>query len=160
MRLRTTTALGLTAAVLTLPGCSNSPSSSSGQTTSSPAAAAQQKKETGTKLTKPLSSATLGMRLLDETDLGEGYSRKADRTSDHDDMMVISCPALQNLGGGAAADGSLKFPNKAMASFTYASSSLRGGRVAVQRRRGPAGVRQQEDLRGDGRMADVPGGGR
>jgi hypothetical protein len=62
-------------------------------------------------------------RLLDESDLGEGYARKPEEPSRHDDVTVIGCPALEKLGSEAAVGGSLDFPRKAKASFTYAGGS-------------------------------------
>ncbi|MCC3775862.1 hypothetical protein [Streptomyces sp. UNOB3_S3] len=125
MRLRTTAAvLGLTAlTVLTLPGCSSS-HRSPGHAAAS-LSSAERKNGTDTKPTAavPLASGALSERLLDETDLGPGYSRKPESTSDRDDVTVTGCPALEKLGGDAAAGGSLDFPNKAKASFTYTGSS-------------------------------------
>lgn len=69
---------------------------------------------------KPLTSAELGPRLLDLIDLGSDYRVKPETTSKHDDMAVVGCPALEQLGSGSA-DGSLDFPNQAKVSFTYAS---------------------------------------
>lgn len=118
MRVRVaTTALGITAALLAVPACSTgtkpdaTPSASAGK----PADAAQK--------TVTLSSAALASRLLDESDLGGGYLRKPERPARHDDVTVIGCPALSELGGDAATGGSLTFPRKAKAAFTYASSS-------------------------------------
>ncbi len=70
-----------------------------------------------------LSSAALSKRLLDESDLGEGYARKPEEPSRHDDVTVIGCPALEKLGSEAAVGGSLDFSRKAKASFTYAGGS-------------------------------------
>jgi hypothetical protein len=67
----------------------------------------------------PLSSGQLKERLLDTADLGEGYTPKPERPAGHDDMTVVGCPALQKLGGDAAAGGTLDFPHRAKASFTY-----------------------------------------
>ncbi|WP_405735019.1 hypothetical protein OG607_41720 [Streptomyces sp. NBC_01537] len=123
MRLRSTTVLGLTAlTVLTLPGCSHSPTTSTG-TNSSQEAAQPTQGTGGTKPTTPLSSATLRERLLETTDLGTGYTRTPEHASGHDDVTVIDCPALAKLGGDAATGGSLDFPRRAKASFTYAGGS-------------------------------------
>ncbi|MEV7889456.1 hypothetical protein ACWD3I_45810 [Streptomyces sp. NPDC002817] len=70
-----------------------------------------------------MSSAALAKRLLDEGDLGEGYARKAEQPGRHDDVTVTGCPALDDLGGDAAAGGSLGFPRRAKVSFTYASGT-------------------------------------
>jgi hypothetical protein len=70
-----------------------------------------------------LSSAALETRLLDENDLGSGYLRKPERPTQHDDVTVVGCPALSELGGDAATGGMLTFPRKAKSTFTYAGSS-------------------------------------
>ncbi|WP_405889789.1 hypothetical protein OG427_06985 [Streptomyces sp. NBC_00133] len=123
MRLRTTTtALGLTAlTLLALPGCSNNSPAATGS--SSPAAAQPKTDEGDPKPSAPLSSAALRERLLNESDLGEGYTLQPARASGHDDVTVIGCPALDKLGGEAAAGGSLDFLNKAKVSFTSAGGS-------------------------------------
>lgn len=118
MRVRVaTTALGITAALLAVPACSTGtkPDTTPSAHTEKPADAAQR--------TVTLSSAALASRLLDESDLGNGYLRKPERPARHDDVTVIGCPALSELGGDAAAGGSLTFPRKAKAAFTYAGSS-------------------------------------
>lgn len=117
MRVRVaTTILGLTAVtVFALPACSthsNEPRSVSSADAGIPANNGQQ--------TTPLSSAELKLLLLDENDLGAGYTRKPEGTTQHDDVTVLGCPALHQLGGDAATAGSLDFPRKAKASFTYA----------------------------------------
>ncbi|MFI1358156.1 hypothetical protein OG250_43525 [Streptomyces sp. NBC_00487] len=122
MRLPTTTVLSLSAlAALVLTGCST------GSTTSaepaSPTTAAPRKVGSNTAASAPLSSAALSKRLLDESDLGEGYSRKPQRPATHDDVTVIGCPALAKLGSSAATGTGLSFPRKAKASFTYAGGS-------------------------------------
>ncbi|MFI5751134.1 hypothetical protein ACIBBE_35690 [Streptomyces sp. NPDC051644] len=121
MRVRVaTTILGTTAALLAVPACSTDtagtrPNTAPSARTGKPADAAQQ--------AAPLSSATLETRLLDESDLGGGYLRKPERPSQHDDVTVIGCPALSELGGDAATGGALSFPHKAKADFTYGGSS-------------------------------------
>ncbi|MEU3616903.1 hypothetical protein ABZ725_32060 [Streptomyces sp. NPDC006872] len=122
MRLPTTTVLSLSAlAALVLTGCST------GSTTSAEPAsattAAPRKVGSNTAASAPLSSAALSKRLLDESDLGEGYSRKPQRPATHDDVTVIGCPALAKLGSSAATGTGLSFPRKAKASFTYAGAS-------------------------------------
>ncbi|QYX76489.1 hypothetical protein [Streptomyces akebiae] len=122
MRLPTTTILSLSAlAALVLTGCST------GSTTSaepaSPTTAAPRKVGSNTAASAPLSSAALSKRLLDESDLGEGYSRKPQRPATHDDVTVIGCPALAKLGSSAATGTGPSFPRKAKASFTYAGGS-------------------------------------
>jgi|UPI00040827C8 hypothetical protein len=128
MRVRLTlTALGLTAAALTLPACSADTSQAKSTSPSSAPAGhpATTKQTTITKQSDaPLSSAALQPRLLDESDLGPDYNRKPEDTSSHDDVTVTGCPALEKLGGDAAAGGSLGFPNKAKVSFTYTGGSV------------------------------------
>ncbi|MEH0658413.1 hypothetical protein QA860_11855 [Streptomyces stelliscabiei] len=116
MRLPTTTVLSLSAlAVLTVASCSTSPAHSA----HSPAG------QDGTSVSAPapLSSAALDKRLLDESDLGEDYTRVPQRPAAHDDVTVIGCPALEKLGGDTATGTSLAFPRKAKASFTYAGAT-------------------------------------
>lgn len=122
MRLPTTTAFALgTLAVLSLAGCSNGTAASTDPTSSTPASARLEGRDAEAPI--PLSSAALAKRLLDERDLGEGYTRKPERPERHDDVTVIGCPSLEELGGDAATGGSLDFPRKAMASFAYADGS-------------------------------------
>ncbi|MGW3660890.1 hypothetical protein ACWD6R_36910 [Streptomyces sp. NPDC005151] len=71
-----------------------------------------------------MSSAALAKRLLDEHDLGEGYSRKPESTKRHDDVTVIGRPALAELGEAAAGAARHRHP-------------LRPGRL----RNGEAGLR-------------------
>ncbi|MFJ9216565.1 hypothetical protein ACIRJL_10565 [Streptomyces sp. NPDC102383] len=121
MRVRVaTTALGITAALLAVPACSTDTAGNKPDTTSSahpgkPADAAQ--------TAAPLTSAALETHLLAPSDLGSGYLRKQERPTQHDDVTVIGCPALSKLGGDAATGGTLTFPHKAKAAFTYGSSS-------------------------------------
>ena len=70
-----------------------------------------------------LSSAELNKRLLNESDLGEGYTREPEPALRHDDVMVIGCPALEKLGSDAATGSGLEFPRKAEASFAYADNN-------------------------------------
>ncbi|MDO0936508.1 hypothetical protein QQY66_34175 [Streptomyces sp. DG2A-72] len=119
MRLHTTTVLSL-GLVLALAGCSNNTSGPSNPTSSTAAAHAE---DHNTPAATPLSSAALAKRLLNETDLGEGYTRKPDTVQQHDDVTVIGCPALAELGGQAATGGSLNFPHSAKVTFTYAASN-------------------------------------
>uniref|UniRef100_UPI003C7A5356 hypothetical protein n=1 Tax=unclassified Streptomyces TaxID=2593676 RepID=UPI003C7A5356 len=114
MRVRvTTTILGITAALLAVPACS---------TDTAPPARTEKPADAG-RQAAPLSSATLETRLLDESDLGEGYLRKSERPAQHNDVTVIGCPSLSELGGDAATGGTLSFPRKAKADFTYGGSS-------------------------------------
>ncbi|WP_030861935.1 hypothetical protein, partial [Streptomyces sp. NRRL S-37] len=119
MRVRVTTALGITAALLAVPACSTDTTGTEHRTTSSrtgkPTEAAQEP--------VALSSAALESRLLDPRDLGSGYLPKPERPAKHDDVTVIGCPALSELGGDAATGGTLAFPHKAEADFTYGGSS-------------------------------------
>ncbi|WP_435285444.1 hypothetical protein [Streptomyces bacillaris] len=119
MRVRVaTTILGITAALLAVPACSTD--SVGTEPTATPSARAGKP----TSGTTALSSAALETRLLDENDLGSGYLRKPERPAQHDDVTVIGCPALNELGGDAATGGSLTFPRKAKASFTYNGSAV------------------------------------
>ncbi|MFI6808221.1 hypothetical protein ACIBO6_24940 [Streptomyces luteogriseus] len=120
MRLPTTTVLSLGLAILALAGCSNNTSASPSPT---PSTAAARTEDHNAPADKPLSSAALANRLLGESDLGEGYTRKPKTTAGHDDVTVIGCPALAELGGQAAPGSSLDFPRSAKVSFIYAGSS-------------------------------------
>ncbi|MZE68708.1 hypothetical protein [Streptomyces sp. SID5789] len=120
MRVRVaTTALGITAALLAVPACSTDTTGPTHQTSPSgtgrPTEAAQEP--------VVLSSAVLESRLLDPRDLGSGYLPKPERPAQHDDVTVLGCPALSELGGDAATGGTLAFPHKAQADFTYGYSS-------------------------------------
>jgi len=118
MRVRTaTTALGITAALLTVPACT---------TTSTPGTAPSSHAEepSGDRLKAALlSSAALETRLLDVGDLGSGYLREQKRPVPADDVTVIGCPALSKLGGDTATGGTLAFPRKAKVAFAYGNSS-------------------------------------
>ncbi|MFJ6752213.1 hypothetical protein ACIQNI_29125 [Streptomyces sp. NPDC091266] len=121
MRFRVATALGLTAvALLALPGCSAKNTETKSASTPS---THNGKPTTAGQNHAPLSSAALKERLLDVSDLGSGYARKPEGTAQHDDVTVLGCPALNDLGGDAAMGGSLDFPRKAKATFTYTGSS-------------------------------------
>ncbi|MFD4829211.1 hypothetical protein ACFWPV_05040 [Streptomyces uncialis] len=124
MRRRSTTAvLALTAlTLLTLPGCS---SDSPSPATPTPTGTAAEPKAAvdDARPAKVLTPTQLRERLLNEADLGQGYTRKPERDVSRDDVTVIGCPALEKLGGDAAADGSLNFPNRAKAAFTYTGSA-------------------------------------
>ncbi|WP_215449495.1 hypothetical protein [Streptomyces sp. ATCC 21386] len=122
MRLPPTTVLSLSAlAALTLTGCSTGSTTSAEP--SSPRIAAPHVVGSIAPASAPLSSAALSKRLLDESDLGEGYRRKPQRPATHDDVTVIGCPALAKLGGSATTGTGLSFPRQAKTSFTYASDS-------------------------------------
>ncbi|WP_086800761.1 hypothetical protein [Streptomyces caniscabiei] len=122
MRFPTTTALCLgTLSVLVLAACSNGSTRATDPTSSASASGRQEGRNA--PAAGPLSSAALSKRLLDESDLGEGYARKPEQPSRHDDVTVTGCPALGELGGDAAAGGSLDFPRRAKVSFTYASGT-------------------------------------
>ncbi|WP_433453752.1 hypothetical protein ACQPXS_36435 [Streptomyces sp. CA-142005] len=121
MRVRVaTTALGITAALLALPACSTDTTGAKHQT---PASAQTGKPADAVHKSAALSSAALESRLLDRSDLGNGYLPKPDRPTRHDDVTVIGCPALSELGGDAATGGTLTFLHKAKATFTYGDSS-------------------------------------
>jgi hypothetical protein len=121
VRVRVATALGLTAVtVLALPACSTDageakPATSSAVRAGTPA--------NGERQAASLSSAALEPLLLDESDLGSSYTRTPERPAQHDDVTVLGCPALDKLGGDAVTGGSLDFPRKAKASFTYSGGS-------------------------------------
>ncbi|MFJ8676274.1 hypothetical protein [Streptomyces sp. NPDC093589] len=120
LRHRTTAVLSLaTLSLALLPGCS---------TSSSPASAKASSAQHGSGKPTPQPSRTMSAtalhgRLLSASDLGEGYSLKPETSSGHDDVTVTGCPALEKLGGDAAAGGSLTFPNKAKVSYSYAGST-------------------------------------
>ncbi|MDX2826745.1 hypothetical protein PV416_38180 [Streptomyces ipomoeae] len=118
MRVRvTTTVLGLTAVtVLALPACSTHSIESKPATSSATPV-------NGERQAAPLSSAALERLLLDESDLGSGYTRTPERPAQHDDVTVLGCAALDKLGSDAATGGSLNFPRTAKASFTYTGDS-------------------------------------
>ncbi|MCZ4101324.1 hypothetical protein G3I60_40125 [Streptomyces sp. SID13666] len=111
-------AVGLTAVtLLTVPACTTDNT----QAKAGPASSARTEKPGSAAPTAaPLSSASLESRLLDASDLGSGYLRKPDQPARHDDVAVVGCPALSKVGGDAATGGSLDFPRKAEATFTYA----------------------------------------
>ncbi|MGW7095906.1 hypothetical protein [Streptomyces sp. NPDC054874] len=121
MRRSTTTVLALSAlTVLTLTGCSRSTEPAD---TSAASSAPAHRGGNNASTSAPLSSAKLNKRLLNESDLGEGYARKPQATDRHDDVTVIGCPALEKLGSDAATGANLDFTRKAKASFTYAGST-------------------------------------
>ncbi|NNN37893.1 hypothetical protein HLK59_47785 [Streptomyces sp. S3(2020)] len=118
MRRSTTTAFGLSAVctVLALTGCAgyaesagaSSPTHGGGSTPTAPV---------------PLSSTQLNQRLLNGSDLGEGYTRRPEAARRNDDVTVIGCSAPEKLGGDTATGSGLDFARKAKVSFTYSSSS-------------------------------------
>ncbi|MFF4763399.1 hypothetical protein [Streptomyces sp. NPDC001292] len=120
MRVRVaTTVLGLTAVtVFALPACSTHSSKTRSVSSAGVGIPANSGQET-----TPLSSAALEPLLLDESDLGAGYTRKPEGTTQHDDVTVLGCPALNQLGGDAATAGSLGFRRQAKASFTYTAGT-------------------------------------
>ncbi|WP_406436021.1 hypothetical protein OHB00_18590 [Streptomyces sp. NBC_00631] len=120
MRVRvSTTVLGITAALLAVSACSTDTTGAQHAT----AASARTGSPADTTQAAPLTSAALETRLLDQRDLGSGYLRKPERPSQHDDVTVIGCPALSELGGDAATGATLTFPRKAKTAFTYGGSS-------------------------------------
>ncbi|MEU9371675.1 hypothetical protein AB0D71_45070 [Streptomyces avermitilis] len=122
MRRSTTTALGLGAVftVLALTGCSSSTEPADASAASS---APAHRGGSIPSAPAPLSSAQLNQRLLNESDLGEGYTRKPGTVRRNDDVTVIGCPALERLGSDAATGSGLDFTRKAKASFIYTGSS-------------------------------------
>ncbi|RYJ30553.1 putative secreted protein [Streptomyces sp. L-9-10] len=148
MRFPITTALCLgTATVLVLTACSNGSARATDPTSFGSASGRQEGRNA--PAAGPLSSAELTKRLLDEGDLGEGYARKAEQPGRHDDVTVTGCPALGELGGDAAAGGSLDFPRRAKVSFTYASGT--GSEVSEELYSGTAA----ELSRGVGRIFEA-----
>ncbi|MFE5934263.1 hypothetical protein ACFQ69_02695 [Streptomyces sp. NPDC056470] len=116
MRVRVVSVLGLTAVTaLSVPACSTT---SHNPTASPSAPVAPPGARAGSEA--PLPSAALEPLLLDEGDLGSHYTRKNERPARYDDVTVLGCPDLNELGGNAATGGSLTLPHKAKASFTYA----------------------------------------
>jgi hypothetical protein len=109
------TVLSLSAlAALALEGCSIGSTSST-----DPASAPSE----NASVPSPLSETELAQRLLDEGDLGEGYTRTPPRPAVHDDVSVIGCPVLEKLGADAATGAGLDFFRKAKASFAYVGGS-------------------------------------
>ncbi|MFF8958673.1 hypothetical protein [Streptomyces sp. NPDC014894] len=124
MHRSSTTALCLSAvALLTLPACSSSAPSPVSVASAPARSADPEAAPNDAQPTEVLTPDQLRERLLDETDLGQGYTRKPERDSGRDNVTVIGCPALEKLGGDAAASGALDFPNRARAAFTYTSSA-------------------------------------
>jgi hypothetical protein len=122
MRLHTATVLSLSAlAVLALAGCSHGSAVSSGPM-SSPIVPVHPDDES-VPAPAPLSSAALAKRLLEESDLGQGYARMPQRSAQHENVSVIDCPTLEKIGGDAGTGVSLVFPRKAKVSFTYAGGN-------------------------------------
>lgn len=70
-----------------------------------------------------MSSAQLNKLLLNESDLGEDYTRKPETARRNDDVSVVGCPALEKLGGDTATGAGLGFTRKAKVSFAYTGSS-------------------------------------
>jgi hypothetical protein len=123
MRLHATPVTSLsTLAVLALAGCTSS-STPADDPASSASAPTQQEGKHSPVPELLLSSAALSKRLLAESDLGEGYTRKPQQPRPQDDVVVSGCPALEELGGDAAVGDSLDFPRKAKVSFTYTGGS-------------------------------------
>jgi hypothetical protein len=122
MRRSTTTALGLGAVftVLALTGCA---SNTEPADTSSAASAPAHRGGSTPSASALLSSAQLNQRLLNESDLGEGYTRKPEPPRHSDAVTVIGCPALEKLGSNTVTGAGLDFTRKAKASFTYTGSS-------------------------------------
>ncbi|MHB9759902.1 hypothetical protein ACYBSK_36510 [Streptomyces sp. BYX5S] len=125
MRRSTTTAFGLGAVftVLSLTGCSGH---------AEPTGASVQHGGSVSSGSAPLSSAQLKQLLLNESDLGEGYTRKPETPRRNDDVTVIGCPALDKLGGDAATGSGLGFTRKAKASFSYSYAGRSGSEVSEE----------------------------
>ncbi|MFD6989355.1 hypothetical protein [Streptomyces sp. NPDC059943] len=121
VRVSISTVLGLTAA-LALAACS--PGDTEVRPASGPSASTGSPADNG-RDGAVLSSPELASRLLGESDLGAGYTRKPDRPSGNDDVTVLGCPALDDLGTDAAtgSGGGLDFPHRAKASFAHSSGA-------------------------------------
>ncbi|MGQ4484345.1 hypothetical protein ACN6LM_002675 [Streptomyces sp. SAS_281] len=118
---RSTTILALSAlSILALTGCSRSTKPTDLSAASSTPA---HRGGPSASASATFSSAALNERLLNESDLGEGYTRKPQTADRHNDVTVIGCPALEKLGSDAATGATLDFTRKAKASFTYAGST-------------------------------------
>ncbi|MFD3561908.1 hypothetical protein ACFWVU_19800 [Streptomyces sp. NPDC058686] len=117
MRRFTMTAFGLSGSLtaFTLASCS------SGTEPAAPVTPTHRRSSTGAAAS-PLSSAELNQRLLDESDLGEGYTRRPESVTQCDDVTVIG-PGMEELGSATATGVGLAFPRKAKMSFTYSGSS-------------------------------------
>lgn len=121
MRRSTPTALALSAlTILALTGCSRSTEPAD---TSAASSAPAHRGGNSATASAPLSSAKLNERLLNESDLGEGYTRKPQAADQHDDVTVIGCPALEKLGSDAATGATLDFTRTAKVSFTYVGNT-------------------------------------
>ncbi|MDI3390209.1 hypothetical protein QIS99_29050 [Streptomyces sp. B-S-A8] len=121
MRRSTMTALASSVGVaaFALTGCSHSAEPAGASPASS---APAQRGGRASSPPAPLSSSDLHQRLLTESELDEGYTRKPEALR-RNDVTVIGCPALEKLGSGAATGSGLAFPRKAKVSFTYTGSS-------------------------------------
>ncbi|MFF0970637.1 hypothetical protein ACWDQO_32605 [Streptomyces sp. NPDC003703] len=128
MRIRTatTTALGITAALLSVPACSTDTIGAEHR-----GAAPARSGRTSGAVREPtqLSSAVLEMRLLDGSELRNGYVRKPQPPARHGDVTVLGCPALSELGGDAATGGAFAFPRTTKATSTY---SVGGSEVSEE----------------------------
>lgn len=120
MRRSTTTALGLGAVftALTLTGCAGHAEPAK----TSVSASAHRDGSTAAE-SEPLSSAQLNKRLLNLSDLGEGYTAKPETPRRNDDVTVLGCPALEKLGGDTTTGSGLDFARTAKASFAYTGSN-------------------------------------
>ncbi|ROQ70214.1 hypothetical protein EDD93_4725 [Streptomyces sp. 840.1] len=119
MRRSATTALALSAfTVIALTGCSRSTKPAGAST-----APSAHRGGNSASASAPLSSAKLNKRLLNESDLGQGYTRKPRAADRHDDVTVIGCPALEKLDSDTATGATLDFTRKAKASFTYTGNT-------------------------------------
>ncbi|GAA4009513.1 hypothetical protein [Streptomyces plumbiresistens] len=122
MRRSTTTALGLGTVftVLALTGCASHAEPADSSAASS---APVHRGGSAPSASAPVSSAQLNQRLLNESDLGDGYTSKPETARRNDDVTVIGCPALEKLGSDAATGSGLDFTRKATASFAYTGSN-------------------------------------
>ncbi|MCX5583028.1 hypothetical protein [Streptomyces erythrochromogenes] len=120
MRMRAIATSLTIAASVAISGCSGN--TAAGSTSPFGELSGQPKADASASNT-PLPSSVLAARLLVEADLGQDYTRKPEKAARHDDVTVIGCPALEQLGGDAATGGSLDFPNKAKATFLYSGDT-------------------------------------
>nr|WP_306463930.1 hypothetical protein [Streptomyces sp. WAC04770] len=134
---------------LALTGCSTS----TGPANPSRPAAADKSGSSGAEAL-PLSSAELSHRLLAADELGQGYTHKATTVPPRDDVTVIGCPALEQLGGDAAIGAKLGLPRRAKVSFNYAGGN---GSEVSEELYSDTPVKLSTDRRRDDLVPDLSG---
>ncbi|MGN9819721.1 hypothetical protein ACTMUQ_30835 [Streptomyces sp. SD11] len=120
MRIRIAAILGTTALALALPACS--PGATTQPVTKAPVARPQDQGSDDSN-NRSLSSAALAARLLTDHDLGDGYTLQPEIPTRHNEVTVLGCPALGELGDEAAMGGSLGFSRQAKSSFVHDDGS-------------------------------------